>query len=313
MKSRTADRREIELDVRAIPPRDRHAKIFSLLDALEPGCELTITTDHEPRPLRVQLDERSGGQYVWLQRMLAGDLWRVTLRRIGSSAQEGVAGFLRRCALLADASDDTHARLAASANERVLARGQAVVGEAAHWSAFGLVREGTLSAILTSRYGREHALYEVLPTEPFGEVSALDGGAALARFEVTSSRADLITFRKPAFSAAMAADAPLVRALATIAAQRMRTVVERFAAQTSLPTTARVAIVLLPHAGPEPGLRPALSTLRGMTQAQIATAAGTVKVVVSRALSDLERAGAIERRAGRIARVDREKLTRFAR
>lgn len=302
------DRHSTQLDVRAIPPWERHGKILSLFDSLESGGELTITSDHEPRPLRAQFEELRGGQYVWLQRMVTNDLWQVTLRRLPRAAErQDIASFLRRCAVFADVRESTRTLLEAKAREGTLARGQAVAEEA-----FGIVQEGSLTAIVTSPYGRELALYEALPTEPFGEVSALDGGLALARFQAASPHANVLIFPKPVLAEAMNADASFVLALGAISAQRMRAVVERFCAQTSLPTTARVAAVLLSHAGPAQGLQPALSTLRTTTQGQIATAAGTVKEVVSRALMELEQSGALERRAGHIVRVNREKLAEFS-
>jgi uncharacterized protein (DUF2249 family) len=39
------------LDVREIPPSDRHPKIHDAFDALESGETLTIINDHEPKPL----------------------------------------------------------------------------------------------------------------------------------------------------------------------------------------------------------------------------------------------------------------------
>ena len=302
-----------EIDVRKIPTWERHVKIFALFDALEVGSELTVTSDHEPRPLRAQFEETRAEEYVWLQRMIAADLWRVTLRRIARPAErEDIATFLRRCALLADVRDSTRTRLESAAYAQAFTRGYALAEQDAPWDGFGILRDGMMTVIITSQYGREHALYDVLPAEPFGEVSLLDGGVTLARYEVASAHASVITFPKPIVVEAMDEDASFVRALASINAQRMRILVERFAIQTSLSTTARVAAVLLPHAGPEPGLQPALDSLRGITQAQIAIAAGTVKEVVSRALMELEQAGAIERRGGRIAKVDRERLHAFS-
>ncbi len=40
-----------ELDVRDIPPMNRHPKIHDAFDDLEPGEALTIVNDHEPKPL----------------------------------------------------------------------------------------------------------------------------------------------------------------------------------------------------------------------------------------------------------------------
>lgn len=39
------------LDVRDIPPVDRHTRIHDEFAAMEPGETLTIVNDHEPKPL----------------------------------------------------------------------------------------------------------------------------------------------------------------------------------------------------------------------------------------------------------------------
>ncbi|MFC6717815.1 DUF2249 domain-containing protein [Natrialbaceae archaeon GCM10025810] len=39
------------LDVREIPPVNRHPTIHDAFDELEPGETLTIVNDHEPKPL----------------------------------------------------------------------------------------------------------------------------------------------------------------------------------------------------------------------------------------------------------------------
>ena len=40
-----------ELDVREIPPVDRHPTIHDAFDELDSGEALTIVNDHEPKPL----------------------------------------------------------------------------------------------------------------------------------------------------------------------------------------------------------------------------------------------------------------------
>lgn len=66
------------LDVREIPPVDRHPKIHEAFEALEPGETLTIVNDHEPKPLYYEMaaevpdfdeegyrvTEESDGKYV---------------------------------------------------------------------------------------------------------------------------------------------------------------------------------------------------------------------------------------------------------
>lgn len=303
----------IEIDVRAIPTWERHPKIMALFDSLEEGGELLIRSDHEPRPLRSELEYSRHGQYVWLQRMIAGDLWEVTLRRVrGSGNRERTGDFLARTPLLADALPHTRETFEQTAVERTLSRNEAIVEQGTAWENFGIVREGTIAAILTSPLGREHALYEILSGEPFGEVCALDGGVTVARYAPASKTARVLLFPRTIVADALAHDRAFACAMALLCAQRLRQSIERFSAQTSLPTVARVAAALLPHAGPQSGLQPVLPTFKSVTQAQLATAAGTVKEVVSRVLTELENGGAIEREGGHIIRVDREKLTHFA-
>lgn len=308
-----AEAQTIEIDVRAIPTWERHPKIMALFDALEEGGELLIRSDHEPRPLRSELEHSRHGQYVWLQRMIAGDLWEVTLRRVrGTATREHVGDFLGRTPLLADALEHTRITFEQAAVERTLSRNEAIVEQGTDWEGFGIVREGTISAILTSPLGREHALYEILSGEPFGEVGALDGGVTVARYSAASKTARVLLFPRSVVEEALTHDRAFACAMALLCAQRLRQSIERFSAQTSLPTVARVAAALLPHAGPQSGLQPVLPTFKSVTQAQLATAAGTVKEVVSRVLTELEDGEAIEREGGHIVRVDREKLTHFA-
>ena len=55
----------VEIDVRTIPPRDRHPLIFEQLDALAPGTSLRLVNDHDPKPLRYQIDAERPDQFRW--------------------------------------------------------------------------------------------------------------------------------------------------------------------------------------------------------------------------------------------------------
>lgn len=290
----------------------RHPRIMEAFDALDMGAELRIISDHEPRPLRGEFERTRPGTYVWVQRMHSADHWEVTLRRVAPPRSQRIREFLGHCALFADASAETLNVLETVATEKTLAHNETVTEQGAEWDGFGLVERGTLSAIITSPLGREHALYDILTAEPFGEISTIDGGATVARFVATSRSARVVLFPKDAVRSALQNDPALARSMNDVFAQRMRALVDRFDAQTSLPTVARVAAALLPHAGPQSGLHPVLPSFHSFTQVELATAAGTVKEVVSRALAELEGAGAIERSGGHIVRVDREKLAAFA-
>ena len=55
-----------ELDLRAMPPARRHVTIFTQLESLSVGDTLRIVNDHDPKPLRYQLDAEHPGQYRWV-------------------------------------------------------------------------------------------------------------------------------------------------------------------------------------------------------------------------------------------------------
>ena len=70
-----------ELDVRQIPPRDKHPTIFSTLDALKPGTALLLVNDHDPRPLRYQLEAEHPSAFDWQYLEQGPEVWRVSIAR----------------------------------------------------------------------------------------------------------------------------------------------------------------------------------------------------------------------------------------
>jgi uncharacterized protein (DUF2249 family) len=71
----------IELDVRAIPPRDKHPSIFRAFDSLQSGQTLTLVNDHDPRPLRYQLMAERPDTFDWEYEAQGPEVWRVNIRR----------------------------------------------------------------------------------------------------------------------------------------------------------------------------------------------------------------------------------------
>lgn len=69
------------IDVRIIPPRDKHPRIFAMVAALEPGKSFVIVNDHDPRPLHYQLQAEYPGQFSWTYLESGPDVWRVELGR----------------------------------------------------------------------------------------------------------------------------------------------------------------------------------------------------------------------------------------
>lgn len=53
------------LDVRPVPPRVRHETILDRLDALGVGETLRLVNDHDPSPLRYQLEATRPGEFRW--------------------------------------------------------------------------------------------------------------------------------------------------------------------------------------------------------------------------------------------------------
>ena len=71
----------VELDVRAIPPRDKHPSIFRAFDGLASGQSLVLVNDHDPRPLRYQLAAERPDSFDWTYEAEGPELWRVRISR----------------------------------------------------------------------------------------------------------------------------------------------------------------------------------------------------------------------------------------
>lgn len=71
-----------DLDVRLIPPPERHRQIFSRFDALEPGQALQLVNDHDPQPLRWQFEDRLRGCFDWTTLQSGPDLWRIRIGKL---------------------------------------------------------------------------------------------------------------------------------------------------------------------------------------------------------------------------------------
>jgi uncharacterized protein (DUF2249 family) len=75
-----------QIDVRTIEPRERHVQIFARLDALRAGEAVQIVNDHDPVPLRHQIESRTPGQFQWAYLQSGPDLWRVQISKLEAKA-----------------------------------------------------------------------------------------------------------------------------------------------------------------------------------------------------------------------------------
>lgn len=80
------------IDVRAIPPRDRHTQIFATFRSLGAGESMEIVNDHDPRPLYAQFDAQAPAGFAWTYLEQGPDTWRVRIDKLAAtSPQAGAA------------------------------------------------------------------------------------------------------------------------------------------------------------------------------------------------------------------------------
>jgi len=71
-----------QLDVRQIPPPQKHPAIFKTFDSLEKGESFILINDHEPRPLYYQFEAERSGQFQWDYLEQGPDVWRVNIMKV---------------------------------------------------------------------------------------------------------------------------------------------------------------------------------------------------------------------------------------
>lgn len=76
------------IKVADIDPRHRHTIISRLFEHLAPDDALQLIVDHDPRPLRFQLEARHGERCEWSYLETGPDVWHVRLRRLSVRRSE---------------------------------------------------------------------------------------------------------------------------------------------------------------------------------------------------------------------------------
>ena len=74
------------IDVREIPPRERHPLIFGTFDQLSPGEALLLINDHDPKPQYYQFQAESTGKFTWDYLETGPDVWRVRIGKVQDAA-----------------------------------------------------------------------------------------------------------------------------------------------------------------------------------------------------------------------------------
>jgi uncharacterized protein (DUF2249 family) len=73
-----------ELDLREVPRPERHPLVFADLDALKVGESFLLINDHDPVPLRRQIEDRRPGQVTWEYERGEPGMFRIRIKRIAS-------------------------------------------------------------------------------------------------------------------------------------------------------------------------------------------------------------------------------------
>ena len=73
---------ETQLDIRPIPPAQRHPLIFDHFESLAPGEAFVLINDHDPKPLYYQFQAERTGTFRWEYLESGPKSWKVRISRI---------------------------------------------------------------------------------------------------------------------------------------------------------------------------------------------------------------------------------------
>ncbi len=75
------------IDVRTVPPAQRHPLIFQTVAELSPGTGFVLVNDHDPKPLYYQLSAEQPGTFTWDYLEQGPEVWRVRIGRPDGQGQ----------------------------------------------------------------------------------------------------------------------------------------------------------------------------------------------------------------------------------
>ncbi len=67
------------LDVRTVPPRERHPLIFQTFSELPPAGSFILVNDHDPKPLYYQFQAELKMPFGWEYLESGPEVWRVKI------------------------------------------------------------------------------------------------------------------------------------------------------------------------------------------------------------------------------------------
>lgn len=72
----------VVVDVRPIPPFQKHPTIFGAFDKLASGETMMLVNDHDPKPLYYQFAAELAGKFEWNYVEQGPQVWRVAIKKI---------------------------------------------------------------------------------------------------------------------------------------------------------------------------------------------------------------------------------------
>lgn len=69
------------IDVRTVPPRERHPLIFKTFEGLNRGEAFELVNDHDPKPLYYQFQAEKGSTFGWTYLEQGPQTWRVRVEK----------------------------------------------------------------------------------------------------------------------------------------------------------------------------------------------------------------------------------------
>lgn len=197
-------------------------------------------------------------------------------------------------------------RLAARCLVRAVARGQTVFEEGAPAAGLFVILAGRLKLVRSSPRGREQVLHAEGPGATLGEVPLFDGGGYVA--SAVAVEASRVLFVPGPALLDLCRRPEVALGVIAVLARRVRTFAGLIEDLALRDVTARVAGFLVAESRRVGGDDLALPGTRD----EVAARLGTVRELVSRALSHLARLGLIEVSGRRVRVRDRGRLADYA-
>ncbi len=186
-----------------------------------------------------------------------------------------------------------------------IARGATLFSPGEAVKGYVIVLSGRVGVHLIGPTGRDILLYEVAPGQScIQSTLGLFGGDTYTAEAVTQTDTRLVLLARERFFALLDSSPEFRHIVFQAFAERMQSMMQLIENVSFLRVESRLAALILARANPQGRLE--------MTQADMASAIGSAREVISRRLDKLARAGAIRHARGAVQIIDRPALERLA-